>query len=438
MTPQVSSPILSGTRTCLAWAMSILASCTVLGHVSQVAGISFQAFSWALAVLTVAVTAGFVAVKGPSLLERYEEVDKLTLFSLLLISLVGALLGLLSFRPDPDDFYYAPNAVYYLKNPGASMGFIVHFIQSESPIISRVWGTSLPYEYARAAVAYITGADFLTVYYFFTSTLVGGIIPLSYFYLLAQLTNSIHKAVFGTFVAVALVLFMGDTHRAPGNFAFVRAFQGKTLLIAAGIPLFSGATLEFFREASVRAWILLFVTATGLIGATASTAVLLLALASVLAFAVLLTRRMYKETIRKWVPYGASLLYVVSYAILLVIFSTNDLGVESPVNEGWPTTFWGHAGFFLDIKQPVTPVLVLVGTVVALIYGIGRGAYFVALWCIFAVSFYINPLVSNFYISELTSPNIYWRLFYIYPVIPILGGGRFLYFGLGGAVLKES
>jgi hypothetical protein len=339
----------------------------------------------------------------------------------MVLCLAGGVIAVLSYRPDLDDYYYAPNAVYYLEHPDAAMGFGVHFIESKSQITSLSWGTSLPYEYARAAIAYLTGLDFLSVYYFVTAGIIGGAIPPAYFYLLSQFTNNPLKSIFGTFFAISVLLFMGDTHRAPGNFAFVRAFQGKTLLLSAGVPILAGATIEFFKRRSIQGWLLIFVTTTGLVGTSASAAVVLPALGSVVGLTLLLQQESWREILNYSVQYGSSFVYLFTYAIFVLLYSSRDLGVDSPVNEGWPTTFWGHMEFFVNSNQPVTPFLIAVGTGVAISYLSQERRKLFGIWALLSIVIYLNPIVSGFHIKYITSPNIYWRIAYVYPGIVGIG-----------------
>ena len=41
-------------------------------------------------------------------------------------------------------------------------------------------------------------------------------------------------------------------------------------------------------------------------------------------------------------------------------------------------------------------------------------------WSGLAALLYLNPWVAPWLIEHITSPNIYWRLFYLLPVTPLL------------------
>lgn len=422
-----SSVVLSSVRALILWGMSLLAGSTVLTHGYQLLGLSFRAYAYTLAIFLVILTSAFLFTqirrKGVELTVE----DRRALTGLVALCLTGVLVATFSYRPDPDDYYYAPNAVYYLQHPGATMGFEIHFIDSQTRITSLSWGTSLPYEYARAAFAYLTGIRFLSVYYFVTAGVVGGLIPLAHFYLLRQFTDNTFRAIGGTFVSLSILLFMTDTHRTPGNFAFVRAFQGKALLLSAGIPILAGATIEFFQRRSLRTWVLLFSTITGLIGASASAAVILPALGSVVGLALLFQQENLKEVAVCAFQYGLSFAYSLSYAACIFLYSYKKLGPESPVNEGWPTTFLGHMDLFVNTSRPFTPLVITVGTLLSIFYINRRNNVFLW-WIILSLFIYLNPFTSELHINYVTSPNIYWRMIYVYPTVVVVGSIGFLGF----------
>jgi len=54
---------------------------------------------------------------------------------------------------------------------------------------------------------------------------------------------------------------------------------------------------------------------------------------------------------------------------------------------------------------------------------------FVLAWIVAAIVLFLNPIIAPFIIKYVTTPNIYWRLFYIYPLVLLLG--------LTGALLFE-
>jgi hypothetical protein len=64
----------------------------------------------------------------------------------------------------------------------------------------------------------------------------------------------------GTIVAILILLALGETHRAYGNFAFVRMHQGKGILLTAVVPLLITYALHFMRTPSSKNWWLLLLS----------------------------------------------------------------------------------------------------------------------------------------------------------------------------------
>lgn len=432
----------------LFWTCILLGGATTITHGAQLTGVSFWTYAivcWVWIGISFTIS---IYTFGTDIRDAGRE-DAEVLVGVLGVGILGATISLFTQRPNPDDFYYVPNAVYYLQNPSSLMGFEVHFFESGGEKIkSLFWGTSVPYDYFRAAAAWGTGSGYLPIYYLWSAAAVAFLIPLSIFYLLTRFVGDTKASVFGTAFAVAILLLMGDTHRAPGNFAFTRAFQGKTLLLSAGVPLFSALTIDFYRDRTWFNWVFLFAACTGLLGATISSAVLLPALGSVLTIG-LLCAGMHWSRIGGWaLQYGTALTYIFAYAGIALVASYHEMGPGSPVNQGWPTTFWGHLAFFIPhesvasvdiggtggpkslmgylsyvshLNVPVTLILIAFVTGMGLWVLSDRVRWFLGGWVGALFVLYLNPLVAELHIQHTTSPNIYWRLFYLHPTFLFAG-----------------
>jgi len=396
----------------------LLALLTVAVHVAQIAAIPFRTLSVVSLLLTL-VVAIFVIWTARGRLRGVRRQDRGVVLLVALLALAGAALALASHRPSFDDFYYVPNAVYYLQHPDQPLGFVVHFLDAgQQPFTSLFWGTSVAYDYVRAVGAWLLGTDYLVVYHLLSTALVGALIPLAAFYLTSHFADSTFSAALGTLVAVAVLLLLGETHRTFGNFAFNRAFQGKTLLLAAGLPLFAAVTLDFFETRAPFFWLFLLSVTVSMVGATASAIVLLpaLALPLLLATADRLCREVEPRRLLLLAgAYAATFAYLGLYAVLLLLASPLELGPDSPVNQGFPPTFFGQLQLVIDPAQPVTAVAVLASTVGALVLASTATRRFLAIWIASLVLLYLNPFVAPLLIEHVASPNLYWRLFYLYP-----------------------
>jgi hypothetical protein len=400
----------------------VLAVFTILTHFAQALGLGFQVY----AIVGVVLTALLFILAAPFARKRLNQAtnrDGKALFLVVSLGILCSTLALVSHRSDADDYYYTPNVVYSLDNPKEPMGFDVHFLDGGAGcnIVSYGWGTSGPFEYSRGAVAGILACDFLSVYYLLTPALIGFLIPFALYFALSHFSERTIVTATSVAITIGIVLLLGETHRTFGNFSLTRAYQGKTLFLAVGIPFFVGVTFCFFRSPSPYHWTLLFAVATAMAGATPSAVVVLPALASVLAIAELVAPRLQRQVRLVYHLYFASFCYVALYALFLAVNSEGITRADNPINQGWPTTFLGHLSFFVNASKPVTPLVVCVSSLAATSLTHGRQRRFLVTWIIAAVALYLNPLTAPVVMRYFASPNIYWRLFYIYPFPLVIG-----------------
>src|SRR5688572_7923343 len=413
-----------GTRLFLAWFLGVLAAHTCLTHVAQVFGLSFRFLSLASCASAAALTCA-LAVGAVRRLRRDppRRDGWASWLAFALVALAGVL-GLMSFRPDTDDYYYVPAAVHALENPGEPMGFLVRGLIEPPgvPLVSHNFSTSVPYEYLSAVLAWALKTEFLAPYYFVLPVLVSCAIAASLLYLAGQLDLDPLATVLGCAFALAALLAMGETHWAYGNFTFARAFHGKTLLLSCGVPAFAAATVEFFRSPRPSRWLLLAAIATAMVGVTATAIVLLPLLAFVLALGAVVVEGVSLAYVRRLVFYGLSLGYVVGYAACyLATGAASGLGLESAVNAGFPKDYAGHLELMIRPESPVWLALALAAALVFFRLARRDARLFVACWGIVCVGLFLNPLAASFLIEHVTSPNIYWRLFYLLPIGAFVG-----------------
>ena len=304
------------TKLLLLWLFAVAASLTTFTHVAQLTHLDFTAYAFIALLLALAVTAvAYFTLRRA--FTSAPHLDRATALLLIAVCLIGMLLALIINRPNVDDYYYVPNAVYYAQHPSAAMGFEVHFLYSEpQPIVSAFYSTSGPYEYVQAAAAHILGVNFLTVYYVLGAAVIGSMIPLAIFLLLTDFSTNATSAAVGTLITIAAVLLMGETDLTFGNISLARAFEGKTLLLAVGVPLFACFSLDYFKRPGVMRVLALFCLATTMVGASASAVFVLPALAVVLAISHLLTTADQGHFALTRIPgYVAGMAYVVLYAL---------------------------------------------------------------------------------------------------------------------------
>lgn len=420
--PAGSSPeprYLWGTRLFLRWFTFSLAAHTLLTHAFQVRGWPFRSLAWCSAAAVLATTAWVACAALRRSKCSRSGIDRWACALAVGLAALCALMGSTSSRPDTDDYYYVPAAVHALEHPDEPMGFQVRGLipPPGEELVSYNFSTSLPFEYASAVAAWWTGFDYLTIYYVWMPALVSALIAVAYLHLAGQLGLDPLATVLGVAVGVAFLLSMGETHWCYGNFAFARAFHGKTLLLAAGIASFGAGTIEFLRTPRLTSWIALGATATALLGCTSSTIVLLPMLSLVLGLATLAVRGLSLRSLGLVCIQGLSLAYVLAYAAVYLATGTAEgLGVDSAVNAGFPRTYAGHVGLMVDVSAPVWPFVALIAALVYFRWARREERVFAGVWIAACLALFLNPLAASFLIEHATSPNIYWRLFYLLPV----------------------
>ena len=394
----------------------ILASFTIATHISQVIGLSFQVYSY-LAILMSIVPIFFSLTYAKYLLDDTVTKDTNALLVIFIVSLVVGTLGLISNSSATDQLFYAPNAIYMLNHPDEPMSFDVHFFESgeNCNTESLSWGTSNPYEYTRAVLAGLLNLNYLTVHYLITSFVVSILITLAIYLAINHFSNNTLTAAISTLFTIGFLLLLGETQRAIGGFAITNSFSGKTLLIAVGIPLFISTTINYFHYYSRYYWVMLLIVSTALIGATSTTIFLLPALATVLAISHYFISNEPKKFLRRTIFYGFSFGYLIIYAVFLATSMSGDFGLDSPVNVGYPASFLGHLYLIVNPGLSITLVVFIISTILAICFTRRRFKILLTAWIVSSIILFLNPWVASLLMRYITSSNVYWRLFFIFP-----------------------
>lgn len=414
--PHLSSLI----RALFVAAVSVMASMTVVTHVAQICGVRFSIYAVVGACVSIVAAIAAVwkerAAFKPSLITSQPKV----VFVLVVICLLACGLGLFSHRPDMDDAYYLPNVVYFLEHPDEPMDFVLHFIDvGDKPVVAYHRG-SIPFEYSQGMIAYLTGLPLLTVYYFVFPVLFCFMVPLAWFYLLTRFSFKPWPAVAGAVFICLFLILLGEQHRSFGNFTFNRIFQGKTVMLAIGINVFAAFSIDFYRSPDIRKWFYLFMASVAMIGLTTSSAILIPLFAVILAVScctAFVDRA--KSCIGRSLAYFASLVYPVLYALSILLFSLDQLGADSPIHLIKSLDFVSHARQV--VEGPVILSTIIVGTLAAVLALRANERKLIIAWIVSVVVLCLNPLTAPFVIKHVTSPDIYWRIFFLYPFPLVVG-----------------
>ena len=90
------------------------------------------------------------------------------------------------------------------------------------------------YPIIEAVISYWTGISFLQVYYLVVPGLAAMLSVFAYYGLFQRIGSGYAGML--TLMTIIILILWGDVHRSPGNFAFVRLYQGKAIFYAVACP----------------------------------------------------------------------------------------------------------------------------------------------------------------------------------------------------------
>lgn len=188
--------------------------------------------------------------------------------SLILAAAVGlAFLSTLMNRPDADDITFFHRAAAQLSHLGAPI--LTHDTTSDvANLPGPVTGYLLTsYEFLCALLARAFGLNPLSMYQNGGAAVASALVAPVYYLLFRRLGLRPLSAVAGVAGVIAFLLLDGNDHHSMGNFAFVRLWQGKAILLTVLTPYMLTAVINQLDAPSRRNWVRLLyagIAATGL------------------------------------------------------------------------------------------------------------------------------------------------------------------------------
>ena len=339
------------------------------------------------------------------------ETENHTLTILAVLMLAGGALALGAIRPDRDDVDYTSQIIYFLNNPERPLDLLRH--DHGLVEIPFHWPIYIFYslELLCAYLAWLFNVPFLHIYYYFMPVLGGALIPLAWFLAFSKFSP---RTIIAALAATAICVFLsinGSPHRSFGNFAFVRIWQGKTMLMSILTPYFISAAIDFFRSSTLANWLRLTALMISASGITAMAAFYMPFL-SVAGVSYWLSQE--KRSFKQLAWFYSSYLYLVLIALYFKSVVNNE-ALKFHSEDGWPTTFTGQFKLvFIDyLSWPSFAFVVFVALSIILAKKPERR--FIIYWLAGMIGLFLNPIVFPFLADHITSFNNYWRLFYLLP-----------------------
>jgi hypothetical protein len=400
-----------------------LACLTVLTHFAQLLHLQFQAYAWLSAGIGLIVTVAIIWV-GRAAFSNVKTKDVGILFGVLMF---GALIAWMSIslhefrRVGPDEYFYAVNPVHYLNHPAERMDYTVSLFYSSRPPLEMVaFQNANAYEYIQSVFAYWTGLSFPTVFYFVFAALGGFMITIGTFLALSRFSKDTAGALVGTCVSIAVLTMLAEANWTPGSLSFTRVFEGKSVMMFAGLPLFTAFSLRYLSQRNISNWLGLFALILALTGMSTS-AVMLLPFLGTFFFFIHWFLFEAPKTVRTFFAHAISFYSIYIYLIVFGVYVAvlDRVSTASAITKPYATTFDGYIGSFVSPTLPLTPILLFTFSIIALAVTRGKLRWFLFLWMSSVPLFVYNPLAAKLLLIPFR--GVYFRFAYLYPFPLVVG-----------------
>jgi hypothetical protein len=342
--------------------------------------------------------------------------------SLAAMAAFGALYTLGVHRPDTDDALYVNMAVAAVDLPGLPLlsSDTLHGL-TELPMVLPIYRLH-SYELWIGALSLLTGIPAVAVFHWIAAAFAGALVPLAHAALFRRLTPAYWPI--STAALLVVLVAVGETHRWYGNFAFVRMWQGKAILLFVLIPLVYTYAIRFATRPDRASWLQLAAAQIAALGCSsaalwAAPAAALMAMCSVL--------RPGRRGFRHLATGALASAYLIVAGLLLKSGMSESVPELAEAADPIWGTIVGMAGDPSQVERALATVL---GQ--GRLYGLGIACLFVSWACCppgmarrFAIALplatalvLLDPLTEDWVSANLTGP-VYWRAAWALP-IPIL------------------
>jgi hypothetical protein len=363
---------------------------------------------WSLSILLLAVCL-FSSERETQLknLPPIKTVAKSPPLTILLIVILAVLLSYAVTRSDLDDSFYVAIAAFSSSNPEHSLLAGDPMLREPGlPLIFPSYRFA-SFELLSGALGHLFSVPSMDVYYIYLLPAWAITSIAATFLLTKELIPK--RWILAGATAFILTLLLGEMHRSTANFAFVRLFQGKSIFVSVVVPAIFYFTARFFSKKGTSTDLFLLaccqVTAIGLsnFGMLAAPIAGFGAIASNAPLAL--------QGDRKKLCYALAVLFIPLPYLVKVALQLNgspimDFGIESAENV-WTSVFGVH-------QQYLVAVLLLAGPVLA---KDTITKWRLAIPTLIFLGIYLNPLLSSFISKYVTTPPVYWRVVWSFPIL---------------------
>ena len=336
--------------------------------------------------------------------------------AVVLLACAGAvLLTLAVSRSDLDDTFYVAVTAFAAGHPHEPLlAFDPMHVERSWPLIFPSYRFAT-FELFGAALAHLLGVSSMDAVYRIIPPF-GAAITVLCIFLYSQELMPRRWLLLGA-TTLVLILVLGEAHRGPANFTFVRMFQGKAIYLSAILPAIFYLTARYLspRGTSADAFLLACaqVTAIGL----SNFSILAAPMAGVGALLSNYTLLNQQQSKKKLWYVIATLSIAVPYLIAVMLSSHGGASLSQFETE-LPATVWKSV---LGWRQHYfVAVLLLAGPILA---GNNLLRLRLAIPMLLLLAIYLNPWLSPLISRFVTTPPVYWREMWSFPILVAAAAG---------------
>lgn len=328
-------------------------------------------------------------------------------FVVLAIAIAASLLTLWVSRSDYDDAFYVGVAAFVHGHPGFPLlGGDPMFGEHGWPLIFPSYRFT-SYELLAAAIAQLSGAPAMDVMHEWLPPIAAGFTVVAIFFLSREIAHRKWLAV--GVVTLILGLLLGECHRGPANFMFVRIFQGKAIYLSALLPIIYALTFRYvLSERAPRELMLLCCAQFASVGISnfAMLAAPMAGATALLSMAACVPKSTYPRILIA----ACTLLIPLPYLVFVAIASKSGadiVGAPESASAVWTTVFG-------EKQQYLVALLLLAGPAFA---GNFRTRTWLAMPSLILLGICLNPVLASFISHYVTTPPVYWRVTWCLPIL---------------------
>jgi hypothetical protein len=332
---------------------------------------------------------------------------------------------LLAVRPRTDESFYSSMAVAITNYPNLAISkyTTLHGLASdlftEQPLFPPYRVHS--FELLGGYLSYLSGIEAIRIVHLVIAPFFGFFAPFAIARLLRLLTPRHWLAAL--FITLSFYFLEGSGSRGFANQAFVRLFNGKSVMLTVAVPLLFLYGLRFGSKPTLPRFVLLACSQIAAVGMS-STGIWLAPLITTISVVVAVPSR-------RALPRTIGLTLVSSgYVLLLGFWLAGQMNLGAPsIDKMTPSSGPVRSSFEL-LGEALLPIFGNESTAIAHLSSIALVCAFarnVATWRLFVALGVVlslglaNPFLSNAVQNYVTGPSTYERIFWIVPVPIALG-----------------